>query len=294
MRINTQRKGIILSGGNGTRLNPITSVLSKQLLPIYDKPMIYYPLSTLMLAEIRQILIISTADHITFFQQMFGNGSHLGMEIQYKIQPNPEGLAQAFILGEEFLDKNLSALILGDNIFYGNSLKKTLLDANDNAEMSSIFAYSVNNPKAFGVVEFDDKKNVVSIEEKPLIPKSNFAVTGLYFYDNNVSKLAKTLKPSDRGELEITDLNNLYIKESKLKTVLLSEDFNWFDTGTFESLLGAANFVQKTQKETNGVLSCLEYIAFQNNWINEDQVLEQLKKIGKNSYSDFIKKILKK
>ena len=294
MNIKNQRKGIILSGGSGTRLYPITSVLSKQLLPIYDKPMIYYPLSTLMLSNIREVLIISNKEYIAFYKKMFGNGSNLGMEIQYKIQPKPEGLAQAFILGEDFLDNKPSSLILGDNIFYGKSLKGILKDANSNLKMSSIFAYNVENPKSFGVVEFDNKKNVISIEEKPESPKSTFAVTGLYFYDNNASKIAKTLKPSKRGELEITDLNNIYIKENKLKTVLLSDEFSWFDTGTFDSLLEASLFVQKTQKETKVIISCLEYIAFQNKWINEDQVLEQLKKFGNNNYAYFLEETFKK
>lgn len=289
-----QRKGIILSGGSGTRLYPITSAMSKQLLPVFDKPMIYYPLYTLMLSGIRQILIISNSEYIDLYRNLLRDGSQMGVEINYKIQPKPEGLAQAFILGEKFLDNNPSALILGDNIFQGKALQNYLLSAYSDEENSTIFAKKVKNPKAFGVVEFDKHNNVISIEEKPQNPQSDYAVTGLYFYDKDVCEKVKTLKPSKRNELEITDLNNMYIKERKLKTVLLPNDFNWYDTGTFSSLLNASNFIKIFQDENKFLYGCLEFIAFENGWIDKKQLKAQLSSLGNNHYRDFLTEVLNK
>lgn len=286
------RKGIILSGGSGTRLYPITSAMSKQLLPVYDKPMIYYPLYTLMLSGIRQILIISNIEYMDLYKNLLQDGSQIGIEISYKIQPKPEGLAQSFILGEEFLDNNPSALILGDNIFQGMSFQNYLSSANSDIENSTIFAYKVNNPQAFGVVGFDRFNNVISIEEKPQSPQSDYAVTGLYFYDKDVCKKAKTLKPSKRNELEITDLNNIYIKEGKLKTILLPNDFNWYDTGTFNSLLDASNFIKNLQDKNHFLYACLELIAFKNGWIDKKQLKKQLSLFGNNHYKNFLTKVL--
>lgn len=286
-------KGIILAGGSGTRLYPLTSVTSKQLLPVYDKPMIYYPLSTLMLAGIREILIISTPQDLPNFEKLLGNGNQLGISLSYKVQPSPDGLAQAFIIGEEFIGQDRCAMILGDNIFYGNGLVKRLINAAEKKDRATIFGYRVEDPERFGVVEFDNNKNVISIEEKPKNPKSNYAITGLYFYDNNVVNYAKTLKPSKRGELEITDLNKLYLEKESLDVELLGRGFAWLDTGTTEALIKAGDFV-KTIEDCQGIkISVPEEIAYNFGWIDEEKLKKAIKKYGKSPYGTHLKRLLK-
>ena len=287
-------KGIILAGGSGTRLYPITQVVSKQLLPVYDKPMIYYPLSMLMLSGIRDILIISTPEDTPRFEALLGDGSKFGINLSYKVQPSPDGLAQAFILGEEFIGDDACAMVLGDNIFYGNGMRKRLLQAVENAEngRASVFGYFVNDPHRFGVVEFDKEGKVISIEEKPKEPKSNYAVTGLYFYPKGVSKKAKKVKPSARGELEITTLNQMYLEEDNLDVILLGRGFTWLDTGTTDSLIEAASFVQLMQTHQGIVMSCLEEIAYKRGWITKEQVLKTAKLLEKNAYGKHLKNVV--
>ena len=287
-------KGIILAGGAGTRLYPLTKVTSKQLLPIYDKPMIYYPMSTLMLAGIRDILIISTPEDTPRFEDLLGDGSHLGLSLSYKVQPSPDGLAQAFILGEEFLDGEPGAMILGDNIFYGRGFAKTLRDAAANAEengRATVFGYYVPDPERFGVVDFDEKGKALSIEEKPAVPKSNYAVTGLYFYPGDVSKRAGEVKPSARGELEITTLNEMYLNDGLLDVKLLGRGFAWLDTGTMDSLLEAAEFVQMVEKRQGIKISAPEEIAYAYGWISKDELLESAKAYGKSPYGLHLKAV---
>lgn len=284
------RKGIILAGGYGTRLYPSTKCISKQIIPVYDKPMIYYPLSTLMEANIRDILIISTPNDMPFFQKLLDDGSQFGISIQYEIQDEPKGIAQAFIIGENFINGHPSCLILGDNIFYGAGLSQILQQASNSSKISTIFSYKVNDPHRFGVVEMDANDNVLSIEEKPIEPKSKYAVTGLYFYDKNASKYAKELKPSYRGELEITDLNNIYLRKNMLKTVKMSKGYAWLDTGTPESLLEASNFIHTIEKRQGSKISCPEEIALKNNWVNPETILKNINK--SNSYNDYIKTLI--
>ena len=270
-------KGIILAGGSGTRLYPLTKSVSKQILPVYDKPMIYYPLSVLMLANIREVLIISTPRDIDVFRNLLGNGKYIGMKIEYAVQEEPRGLAEAFIIGEKFIDGDDVALILGDNIFYGNSLTGFLNVAKEKITQNRgalVFGYYMKSPTAYGVVEFDGEKKVMSIEEKPLVPKSNYAVPGLYFYDNQVVDIAKNIKPSSRGELEITDVSNFYLKKNQLEVELMGRGMTWLDTGTHDSLLEAGNFVATIQKRQGLYVACIEEIAFRNKWINKDALLE--------------------
>lgn len=288
-------KGIVLAGGSGTRLYPLTKVTSKQLLPVYDKPMIFYPLSTLMLAGIRDILIISTPTDLPNFERLLGDGSGFGIKLTYKVQPSPDGLAQAFIIGEEFIGNEPVAMVLGDNIFYGNGFGKTLRAAAENAEKNgraTVFGYYVNDPERFGVVAFDENGQVVSIEEKPKIPKSNYAVTGLYFYPSGVSEKAKRVKPSARGELEITDLNETYLGEKTLDVQLLGRGFAWLDTGTVDSLAEATNFVQMLQNRQGIQISALEEIAYRNGWISKSELLESAEKYGKSPYGQHLKKVM--
>jgi glucose-1-phosphate thymidylyltransferase len=286
-------KGIILAGGAGTRLYPITTSISKQIIPVYDKPMIYYPLSVLMLAGIREILIISTPADIHLYQALFGGGSQLGLHISYKIQPSPDGLAQAFILGEEFIGEDNVCMILGDNIFYGYNFRRILEEAAQLEEGAMVFGYYVNDPERYGVVEFDDQGNVISIEEKPARPRSNYAVTGLYFYSSDVVKKAKSLNPSKRGELEITDLNKLYLAEKKLKVNLLGRGFAWLDTGTHDSLLQASNFIATIEQRQGLKVSCIEEIAFKKGFIDKDQLLELAEPMSKNQYGKYLKRLAK-
>ena len=285
-------KGIILAGGSGTRLYPLTNVTSKQLLPVYNKPMIYYPLSTLMLAEIREILIISTEEDTPRFEHLLGDGSQFGIQLSYAVQPSPDGLAQAFIIGEEFIGDDSCAMILGDNIFYGNGLVHKLRSARDKKNRATIFGYLVNDPERFGIVEFDSNQKVISVEEKPSHPKSNYAITGLYFYDNRVVEMAKKVKPSARGELEITDLNRFYLEDDSLDVELLGRGFAWLDTGTVDSLLEAANFVEKVEKIQGIVLSSPEEIAYNFGWINDKTLKKAIAQYGKSPYGEHLKNVL--
>ena len=287
-------KGIILAGGSGTRLYPLTMIISKQLLPIYDKPMIYYPLSTLMLAGIKDILIISTPQDLPNFEKLLGDGSDYGINLSYKVQPSPDGLAQAFILGEEFIGDDCCAMVLGDNIFYGNGFSKILKEAVANAEenhRASVFGYYVEDPERFGVVEFDDEGKAISIEEKPEQPKSNYAVTGLYFYDNRVVEYAKQMKPSARGELEITDLNRVFLEKGDLDVKLLGRGFAWLDTGTMDSLIEAAGFVKTVENRQGIQISAIEEIAYKNGWIDKDMLLKSAERYGKSTYGQHLKKV---
>ena len=287
-------KGIILAGGSGTRLYPLTMVTSKQLLPIYDKPMIYYPLSTLMLAGIRDILIISTPQDLPNFERLLGDGSNFGIHLSYKVQPSPDGLAQAFILGEEFIGNDCCAMVLGDNIFYGHGFGKTLKRAVENAEKNhraTIFGYYVEDPERFGIVEFDANGKVISVEEKPKNPKSNYCITGLYFYDNRVVEYAKNIKPSARGELEITDLNRVFLDLGELDVELLGRGFAWLDTGTMESLVDAADFVRMVEKRQGIKISAIEEIAYVNGWIDKETLIESANLYGKSTYGQHLKKV---
>ena len=286
-------KGIILAGGSGTRLYPLTTVTSKQLLPVYDKPMIYYPLSTLMLAGIRDILIISTPTDTPRFKELLGDGSHFGINLSYAIQPSPDGLAQAFIIGEKFIGDEPCAMILGDNIFYGGWFRKNLAEAVKNAEAgkATIFGYYVKDPERFGIVEFDKDRNVLSVEEKPENPKTNYCITGLYFYDKRVVEMAKKVKPSKRGELEITDLNRLYLEEEDLKVQILGRGFAWLDTGTVESLMQAAEFVQTVQNRQGVVISAPEEIAFYEKWITKEELIKSARMYGKSTYGEHLMRV---
>ncbi|MEG2544696.1 MAG: glucose-1-phosphate thymidylyltransferase RfbA [Longicatena sp.] len=285
-------KGIILAGGSGTRLYPLTKVTSKQLLPIYDKPMIYYPMSVLMSAGIKEILIISTPDDTPRFQELLGDGHQFGVELSYVVQPSPDGLAQAFILGADFIGKDSVAMVLGDNIFHGHGLTKRLRTAAQKVEGATVFGYYVEDPERFGVVEFDNNGKAISLEEKPTNPKSNYAVTGLYFYDNKVVEYAKNLAPSPRGELEITDLNRIYLDNRNLSVSLLGDGFTWLDTGTHESLVDATNFVKTIEEHQHRKIACLEEIAFDNGWISINQLEETYEIYKKNQYGTYLKKII--
>ncbi|MBQ6856768.1 MAG: glucose-1-phosphate thymidylyltransferase RfbA [Lachnospiraceae bacterium] len=285
-------KGIILAGGSGTRLYPLTKVTSKQLLPIYDKPMIYYPLSVLMNAGIRDILIISTPDDTPRFQALLGDGKQFGVNLTYAVQPSPDGLAQAFIIGADFIGDDSVAMVLGDNIFHGQGLKKRLRAAAAKEKGATVFGYYVDDPERFGIVEFDDQGRAISIEEKPAKPKSNYCVTGLYFYDNRVVEYAKNLKPSARGELEITDLNRIYLENGELDVTLLGQGFTWLDTGTHESLVEATNFVKTIETHQHRKIACLEEIAYLNGWITKEEVLETYEILKKNQYGQYLKDVL--
>lgn len=287
-------KGIILAGGSATRLYPLSKAISKQIMPVYDKPMIYYPLSTLMLAEIREVLIISTPRDLPMFKELLGDGAALGMRFEYIVQEKPNGLAQAFVLGEKFLDGDSACLILGDNMFYGQGFSKMLREAKTTQNGACVFGYYVRDPRAYGVVEFDDDNNVISLEEKPNKPKSNYAVPGLYFYDSSVVKRAKELKPSPRGEYEITDLNKTYLTENKLKVVQFGRGFAWLDTGNADSLLEAGNFVETIQKRQGFYISCIEEIAWRNKWISDQQLEKLGLELDKTAYGQYILNLLEK
>ena len=285
-------KGIILAGGSGTRLYPLTKVTSKQLLPIYDKPMIYYPLSVLMNAGIRDILIISTPDDTPRFEALLGDGKQFGVNLSYAVQPSPDGLAQAFIIGEKFIDGDSVAMILGDNIFYGNRFRSNLRAAAEKEKGATVFGYYVDDPERFGIVEFDETGKAISIEEKPEKPKSNYCVTGLYFYDNRVVEYAKNLKPSARGELEITDLNRIYLENGELDVTLLGQGFTWLDTGTHESLVEATNFVKTIETHQHRKIACLEEIAYSNGWISKEEVMAAYEIYKKNQYGQYLKDVI--
>ena len=289
----TNRKGIVLAGGTGSRLFPATKSISKQLIPIYDKPMVYYPISVLMLGNIREILIISTPEHMGLYKKLLGDGSEWGINLQYKIQPKPGGLAESFILGEDFIRGYPSALILGDNIFYGSGLEQMLEDANEKQNTASIFAYRVSDPERFGVVEFDNDSKAISIEEKPSNPKSNYAVTGLYFYDKNVIDFAKNLKPSARGELEITDLNKLYLENNSLNVEILTRGYAWLDTGTPESLIEASHFIYTLEKRQGKKISCLEEIALYKGWLSKEDLLKNISN-KKGHYIDYLRELIER
>lgn len=289
-------KGIVLAGGSGTRLYPITEGISKQLLSVYDKPMIYYPISVLMLAGIKDILIITTREDQEQFKRVLGNGSKYGANFEYIVQPSPDGLAQAFILGEEFIGNDPCAMVLGDNIFYGNGFIEMLTEAKKNAyqEYATIFGVEVKDPNRFGIMEFDENHNVIGVEEKPINPKSNFAITGLYFYPKGVSEMAKEVKPSARGELEITTLNEMYLNEGKLKAELLGGGFNWFDAGTHDSLLDTAYTVRTIEKNSGKIISCLEQIGYRNGWLSKEELLERAELMKKNEYGAYLKEYAEK
>lgn len=286
--MNVVMKGIILAGGSGTRLYPITKGISKQLIPVYDKPMIYYPLSTLMLAGIRDILVISTPEYTPLFESLLGDGSDFGINLSYKVQEHPNGLAEAFILGKEFIGSDSVCLILGDNIYYGSGLSKQLQEAAKKEDGAIVFGYHVNDPERFGVVEFDENMHALSIEEKPEHPKSNYAVTGLYFYDNDVVEIAENMKPSDRGELEITDVNKEYLRRGKLDVKLMGRGYAWLDTGTHDSMLESASFISTIQKRQNLKVACLEEIAYRMHWISREKLIELAQPLKKNDYGQYL------
>lgn len=287
-------KGIILAGGSGTRLSPLTKIVCKQLLPVYDKPMIYYPLATLMKAGIRDILIISTEKDIIRFKELFGNGNSLGINLEYKIQEKPNGIAEAFLIGKEFIGNDSVTLILGDNIFYGENFNNILKESLKLKSGGIVFGYKVKNPEQYGVIEFNKNKKVISIEEKPLNPKSNYIIPGLYIYDNSVIEKAKNLKPSKRRELEITDISNLYLKEEKLFVKILKNNFIWFDTGTCDSLLEAQNFIKQEQEKNEKYIGCIEEIAYKNSWINKEQIIKMAKQLQNTEYGKYLLKLIEK